>query len=269
MRDRKGTYGSRGELLTLEQFESATTSHRYTITYDEYGNLKSIIDPRGHTLGWTYDDVVHRYVTQVRSFNSSMAGPEYDSSMEWNVVLGKKTAEVDQNLQRMSYAYDVEGRLVEVKSPYDSGSVGAVSHQYITPPNPSSPWIALTSNKLLYDAADSQTIQTVIAIDGLGRVLQTAKQGEQRDSLGARTVGWNLSGAIAYDADGRAEQKGQPQFASGTELPGLAAMKSPTKKSYDAQDRVILQVLPDKSTISNSYLVSDAGTGLSSTVSIH
>ena len=62
-------------------------------------------------------------------------------------------------------------------------------------------------------------MQTVIAMDGLGRALQTAKQGERRDSLGGtRSVGWNLSGAVAYDGNGRVIQEGQPQFASGTDL---------------------------------------------------
>jgi len=57
-------------------------------------------------------------------------------------------------------------------------------------------------------------------------------------------------------------QEGQPQFASDTGLPALGAMKNPTIKSYDAQDRVIQQVLPDNSTMSSAYLVSDTTTRL-------
>ena len=256
LRLRQGTYGTSGQLLKLDQYESAVTQRSYTLTYDRYGNLASIVDPRGQTLGWIYDDQVHAYATQIRSFNASMGSPEYDSSLEWDFALGKKTAEVDQNGQRMSYAYDIFGRLIEVRSPYDTGPVPAVSCQY----NLSSfPWAAVTFNKLLYDPADTQTMQTVIAMDGLGRVLQTAKQGEQRDSLGARIEGWNSSGAVAYDGNGRVTQEGQPQFASGSALPALAAMSNPTTKSYDAQDRVVQRVLPDDATIRSSYLVGSSG----------
>ena len=177
-------------------------------------------------------------------------------------MLGKKISETDQNQQLMSYKYDSYGRLVEVWSPYDSGSAPAVTYAYSNTlfPEASFPWTAVTSNKLLYDPSDTQKIQTVITMDGLGRVLQTAKQGEHRDSNGMRSVGWNLSGSVAYDGNGRVVQEGQPQFADGSGLPGLGAIKNFTSKKYDAQDRVIEQVLPDESTMSSSYLV-DAMTG--------
>ena len=256
MRLRDGAYGASGELVRLDQYESTTVSRACSISYDQYGSLSSISDPRGHTLAWSYDDQVHSYVTLIRTFNSGLGGPEYDSSMEWDYVLGKKTAEVDQNLQRMSYIYDAFGRLAEVRSPYDSGSVPAVRYQYNTS---GFPWTAVTYNKLIYDASDTRTIQTVIAMDGLGRALQTAKQGERRGSDASRSVGWNLSGAIAYDGNGRTVLEGQPQFSSGDD-PGLGVMKNPTSKSYDAQDRVTQQVLPDGSIMKSYYLVNAVGT---------
>ena len=95
MRLREGTYGSSGELLRLDQYERSATSHSYTITYDQYGNLASISDPRGHAVAWSYDDQVHTYATLIRSYNNTMGSPEYDSSMEWNYTLGKKSAETD------------------------------------------------------------------------------------------------------------------------------------------------------------------------------
>ncbi len=187
MRLRQGTYGRNGELLTLEQYGNPTTSHSFSLTYDQYGNLASIRDPRGHTVAWNYDDQVHTYAMLIRSFNVSGLGtPEYDSALEWDYVLGKKTAEVDQNLQRMRYVYDGFGRLVEVRSPYDTGLVPAVRCQYNTS---QFPWTAVTFNKLLYDSSDTQTMRTVIAMDGLGRALQTAKQGEHRDNDGVTERG--------------------------------------------------------------------------------
>ena len=67
VRQRNGTYGRYGELLTLDQFESASMSHRYSLSYDQYGNLSSISDPRGHTLAWTYDEDVHSYPATITS----------------------------------------------------------------------------------------------------------------------------------------------------------------------------------------------------------
>jgi len=52
-------------------------------------------------------------------------------------------------------------------------------------------------------------------------------------------------------------QEGQPQFAAGTELPGLAPLVNPTATGYDAQDRVVRQVLPDGATILSSFGASD------------
>jgi len=70
----------------------------------------------------------------------------------------------------MSYSYNAFGRLSKVRSPYDTGSVPAVSYQYETT---SLPWSVLTTNKLLYDPSDARTIQTLVQIDGLGRALQS------------------------------------------------------------------------------------------------
>ena len=75
-------------------------------------------------------------------------------------------------------------------------------------------------------------------------------------------MGWNLSGAVAYDSSGRVVQEGQPQFAEGTDLPGLAPLANPTVTSYDAQDRVVRQVLPDGATILSSFGASDDRTRL-------
>lgn len=38
-------------------------------------------------------------------------------------------------------------------------------------------WYAVTNNKVTFDADDDSIIQTVLQIDGLGRVVRTAKTG--------------------------------------------------------------------------------------------
>ena len=257
LRYRTGSYGSHGELLTMEEYDSLGSFRKHSLSYDEsYGNLLYITDPRGYRISWEYDDVMHGFPTMITRSNAGAGSPIYSSYTTWDYALGKKLSETDENGQTMSYAYDKFGRLIEVRSPYgpyESGSVAAVAHSY---DSRAFPWTATTSNKLLYSPGDSQVIKTIIGIDGLGRVLQTAKEGEYRDGDGNRHFGWDLSGAISYDAKGRTIGEGQPQFSETRGFPGLAAMAKATVTSYDALDRVIQKLLPDGAAMRSEYLVS-------------
>jgi RHS repeat-associated protein len=255
VRLRTGSYGSSGELLSLEEYDSGSAYRRHGLTYDKggYGNLVSVTDPRGYCIAFEYDDLTHGYPTRIARGNAGMGSPTYSSSATWDYALGQRLSETDENGQSMSYSYDSFGRPTETRSPYDTGSLAAVKHGYDLSVFP---WTATTSNKLLYDQADGQTIRTIVCIDGLGRVLQTAKEGEYRDGAGTRHFGWNLSGAVAYDGKGRTSSEGQPQFAEGSAVPSLAAMAKATVASYDALDRVVRKLLPDGAAMSVEYLVS-------------
>ena len=252
LRYRTGSYGSSGELLTLDEYYDSRSYRRHSLSWDAYGNLTSITDARGHRILWTYDTTVHAFVEGITSDNVLTGGASYTSSMAWNYDLGVKKSETDENGQTMRYEYDGFGRLSRIWSPYDTDSLPAVSYDYDLS---AFPWTATTVNKLLYDPADAETIRTVITIDGLGRALQTAKDGEYRDSVGGRHYGWNASGAVAYDAKGHAVSQGQPQFLETAGLPGLAAMSRPTATAFDALDRPTVQSLPDGSTMRTDYLV--------------
>jgi len=256
LRYRTGSYGSHGELITMEEYDSLGSFRKHSLSYNEtYGNLESITDPRGYRISWDYDAVMHGFPTTITRSNAGAGSPTYSSYTTWDYALGKKLSETDENGQTMSYAYDKFGRLTEVRSPYgpyESGSVAAVAHSY---DSAVFPWTATTSNKLLYSPGDSQVIKTIIGIDGLGRVLQTAKEGEYRDGDGNRHFGWNLSGAVSYDAKGRTIGEGQPQFSETSGSPGLAAMAKATVTTYDALDRVIQKLLPDGASMRSEYFV--------------
>ncbi len=263
MRRRLGDYGSSGELVSFDEYYGANLAdyRRYALSYDEYGNLASITDPRGFTSSWSYDSTVHAYPVGFSRGNSRIPGtPTYRSSAEWNYALGQKASETDENGRTMSYGYDDFGRLAEVRSPYDTGPTPALRCAYSLG---SIPWTATTWNKLLYDPEDEGTIRTIVAVDGLGRVLQSAKDGERRDSDGGRRYGWNLSGAVAYDEKGRAAMRGQPRFYETARnddkdvviQPGIAPMHKPTLTGYDAIDRIIATELPDGSRSTSSYSI--------------
>ena len=253
LRHRRGEYGSRGELLQLQQFDSQSDSHAWEMSWDRYGNLTELCDPRGSTLSWEYDAVVHQYVVRTLSGNARLGGAQYESGGRWDYRWGTELERVDITGERMSFSYDTFGRLIEVRSPYDTGGMPAVQYFYRTA---DLPWYARTLNKVSFDPSDAQALETVLTIDGMGRGIQTAKQGEIRDS-GQHRTGWNLSGAVAYDEKARVIAEGQPQFLPGSELPGLAAMFKPTSKSYNVLDRVTAVTLPDNAVTTCSFLVRD------------
>ncbi|MDR1625528.1 MAG: hypothetical protein LBT33_03225 [Spirochaetia bacterium] len=58
-------------------------------------------------------------------------------------------------------------------------------------------------------------MKTVVLTDGLGRGILTAKQGETRGAGNQRQYGWNISGALRYDAKGWAVAEGQNEFVPG------------------------------------------------------
>jgi RHS repeat-associated protein len=251
LRSRRGSYGSRGELRTLTQYPSTSSSSTWELTWDDYGNLTSITDPRGSSMSWEYDTVVRRYAVATRSGNTWTGTAGYESLAEWDYRWGRETMRQDITGERMHYSYDGFGRILSVWSPYDTGDLPAVAYSYNTT---SFPWTALTWNKVSFDPSDGQTLETAITVDGLGRAAQTAKQGEVWES-GARRTGWNLSGAVVYDSRGRTVAEGQPQFSEGEALPALASLLRPTRSSYDILDRVIRMELPDGAASVNTFMV--------------
>jgi RHS repeat-associated protein len=253
LRHRQGEYGSRGELLQLQQFDGLSDSHTWAIGWDRYGNLMELRDPRGCALTWEYDGVVHRYAVRTTSGNVRLGGAQYESGMRWDYRWGVELEKVDVTGERISFSYDSFGRLIEVRSPYDTGGAPAVQYLYHTA---DFPWYARTLNKVSFDSSDLQTLETVLTIDGIGRCVQTAKQGEIWDA-GAHRTGWTLSGAAACDEKARVIAEGQLQFSPGSELPGLAAMFKPTHKTYDVLDRVTGITLPDDAATTVSFLVRD------------
>ena len=162
LRKRVGSYGDAGELLALEEYTGSGTSIRHTLSYDRFGNLESITDPRGYTVHWSYDGEVHSFVTNVETRNDRiLRTPAVCFAPGMELSLGPQDpGRMHPNGQSIDYAYDQNGRLTEVRSPYDVGSLAAVSYEYIS----TFPWTAVATNKTNYDPADKQAIRTAITI---------------------------------------------------------------------------------------------------------
>ncbi|WP_440986470.1 RHS repeat-associated core domain-containing protein [Treponema denticola] len=120
------------------------------------------------------------------------------------------------------------------------------------------------------DAGDARIFSKEVIHDGLGRINYTAKEGEVYiDGTDYQTqTGWNISGAVYYDEDGRKKGEGQPVFYGGdiqNELSGsssqillyekLNELKHPTSYEYDGLGRVIKTTLPDGNIQRNEYSI--------------
>ncbi|MDR2184336.1 MAG: hypothetical protein LBO80_01510, partial [Treponema sp.] len=258
LRRRSGSYNwDTGSLVSLTVYTDQNTSSISEFTWDQYGNLERIKDSRGAWTACTYDGELHQYVEQIRRGGSG-AGP-YVSYMQWNKKYGIRSAETDENGNVITYIPDIYGRTSEIWSPYDhyntGGRIPSVRYGYFT--GEGTNWYSVTENKIGFDYLDEKKMTTVMMLDGLGRNLYTAKQGEQRDDSGDSVEGWNISGAAAYDRKGRLTEEGQNQFVKGDLVSLMAwtggSLKHPVISAYDSLDRPVEKLLPDGSLWSYNY----------------
>ena len=171
---------------------------------------------------------------------------------------------------RLCYLFNkkasVEGKILS--SPYDNG-VGAIEYEYGTfdtsfikekvQVHPF--WYALTKNKVNFK--DDRTIDTLVQIDGLGRVFKTAKTGCVYNPEMKRSIdGWNVSGASVKDDKGRTVKNGQPYFEEHFSLDSIDTadllMNYGTETKYDEKDRAVRVKVPfdlDKSSDSERYSI--------------
>jgi RHS repeat-associated protein len=116
-----------------------------------------------------------------------------------------------------------------------------------------------------FDPNDKSVIRTVIAVDGLGKALVTAKDGAKWD--GNRDLsGWNVAGPASLDDKGRAVAQGQAVFLEEEKIEAVVnfrhpeqdgefGLRYPTLTEYDSQDRPVLVVLPDGSRQRTQYAI--------------
>jgi RHS repeat-associated protein len=91
------------------------------------------------------------------------------------------------------------------------------------------------------------TLDTVLFVDGLGRVIQTKKDLEQ-DAAGDgnAVVGMSVSGQVQFDGRGRIAAQGQPTFDTGDSTTFVVGTPSnPTRFTYDSLGRTIKVERPD------------------------
>ncbi|MDR1388486.1 MAG: hypothetical protein LBJ31_00720, partial [Treponema sp.] len=282
IRERTGTYNNTtGAMEKLTQKSGSPDPDVVsTIEWNNQGNLKKISSAGGSYVRYEYDDAYGQFPRTVARGGNGVS--EYSSSIEWNARFGVKAKETDENGQVIRYIYDEYGRLAEVYSPYDENTP-AVGYAYFDArelPGGEN-WYAVTRNKISFDLGNTDVIETVIVIDGLGKAIVTAKTGEIREN-GASVTGWNIGGGVSYDEKGRQIAQGQPEFIAGDTIDNVlnfsfparemfhngvptCGLRLPAVTEYDTRDRPVKVTLPDAATQTTRYAVADGQSVVTST----
>jgi RHS repeat-associated protein len=240
---------STGNVTEVRQFVAGGTAVT-DLTYLPNGNLQSVTDPANlngmrASEAYTYDSTVQGYVTSVTD------NVGYTSTAAYNLKYGKPESETDINNNTTTRVYDKVGRLVSVTGPYDQGgATPTIRFEYH--PDDMVPWALTRHFDPFRDPSGVHTIDTVVFVDGLKRVLQTKKSatiftGADTPADDNRMI---VSGRVTFDFVGRAIQKFYPvDEASGS--PGVFNTAPdpdgvpPTVTEYDVLNRPTKVTQPD------------------------
>jgi RHS repeat-associated protein len=248
LRDRSGSFDGaanlRQQITALGGGSAATTD----LEWNDDGELSRFVGPpnasgQRYAVSYTYGDASREFVTAVTdSFG-------YSSAAEYDLSLGEVLHTTDEASNSTYRTFDRFGRMSTLYGPYDvpGTALPTVSVQYAHTAHPA--W-ALTTNKLPEPKSNgSSTLDNVIFMDGLRRVVQTRGDAEVRGILGA-----TASGRVEYDAMGRVISQGQVTFPSSPKTSYAAApSRNPTTFVHDVLGRNVLVVQPEGSTTQTAY----------------
>ena len=242
-----------GNVTEERRFLQSGEVAKYNMTYDIYGNLASLTRPEnasGQRLSYNheYDGDVHTY--NIKTTDSY----GYTSAATYDVRFGQPLSATDINGQKTLFTIDNAGRITKITDPMEiaAGQPFTVAFEYH--PEAVVPW-ALAKN---FDPAHpANFIETATFCDGLGREVQTKKDGalfvapQVQDQEVMLVAGENK-----YDAFGRTDTiyhpTTEPKGNTGV-MNGVTDSITPTRISFDILDRVLTYTLPDQSTTKMEY----------------
>ena len=267
LRKRECSYdGNTGAIKVLREYYESAQYLESSITWTAEGSISSISSPTGKKIAYEYDRTLGIYPVKISEIGKS-GNLLYAGLLEWDLKLGVKLQETDASGNRIRYSYDDFGRITEVRSDYDTGTIPYAKYEYFTPEDGF--WYSITENKIVTDGTNNGVMRTAFLHDGLGRVAYMAKEGEvaQDNNSTATKKGWNISGTVYYDNEGKKVLEGQPVFYSGNLIAELDKdresqvlvykkfnnLQNPTGFIYDGIGRNIKTILPDENIQTSEY----------------
>jgi RHS repeat-associated protein len=252
-----------GNLLEVRTvLDTSNAIARTDLAYEANGNLIRVTAPpnrngQRYQLDYSYDSHVQTHVAQVAdSFG-------YYSTAEYDLRFGAITRDTDINGNAVVTEYDAFGRPARIIGPYElkHGLPYTILYSYIT--DAPVPYATTANMDMFRQVADP--IETVTFVDGLGRVLQTKKDGTvyRGDEAPAQDV-MLVSGRVHHDPWGRVVATYFPREEAKSAAVNLAfthpadASAPPTRTTYDVIDRVLETRLPDNARTRNDYTLEPA-----------
>jgi len=222
-------------------------------TYDETGQVLSVIDPCGnsacsdisdtnHTTTYSYADNfdsppsgnTNAYLTRITRPTTS-SGASHVQTFKYAYSDGQLITSTDENGQPTQYFYsDSLRRLTETDYP-DGGKTTIAYND--APYNPSTPSPSVITTKV---ATPSPNLITLTAFDGLGHTVRTVLTSDPDCASGDRTD-------TTYDGLGRVRTASNPYCTTNDPSFGV------TTYNYDALGRTTQITQPDGSAITTSY----------------
>jgi RHS repeat-associated protein len=264
VRQRDAVISNTGKVSQLT-LENGSKDAIYDLYYDAYGNISKIDYPENagnqrYSIEYTYDNQVNTYpIATTDVFN-------YNSEATYDLRYGKPLSVTDVSGNQMLYSYDGFGRIKTTTGPKEIAAniPFTIRHLYWndstyppTPPVDSLIWAATEH----YDPEHpNNLIQTIIFADGWGKAVQTKKDAVWLDEVSMNyTEGRMVSGRLIFNELGKvlrnyqpvAEDISQDLFTFNPTFDTIEA----SYFNYDAMDRILVQSLPDKSTINTAYSI--------------
>ena len=245
-RERSTQINGNGDITNITM-HNGTKPSVYDMTYDAYGNLASLTKPENHKgqrmrYDYTYDDVLHMLVTNVKDAYGYTSSTVYD--YKWAVPL--ETSDLNGN--KMRYTYDDMGRPSTILGPKEiaAGKPYTIKFEY----HPT----ARYARTVHY--APEGDIETYTFADSLMRAVQTKQTGVVWTGGSNQKVSI-VSGRAVVDAFGRTIKAFYPMTESygsiGTYNTTTGDPQATTE--YDVYDRTTKVALPDGATTTTAYSI--------------
>ena len=228
-----------GNMLTETAWLDGGTDPVTTYTYDPYGNVETITDPKNNPATLiTYDTATHTFPITMRNPLLQTTTKTYHS-----IFINKVETETGSNNNTTTYRYDEFGRILMVISPKDSDTYPSMTYEY--PLN--SEYGQIGTQAVTTCAAEKHAAKQTgsgdylcskIYFDGLGRTIMTRSNGPDSKTIVTETE---------YNDRGLTERGSLPYF-EGSETARW------TDYEYDPIGRVIQATFPDTTYSTSAYM---------------
>ncbi|MDP2939998.1 MAG: LamG-like jellyroll fold domain-containing protein [Candidatus Omnitrophota bacterium] len=235
----------KGNLTKQEDWlAGVVVNPRTRFTYDEYGNLITAINARGHRTTITYDSTYHLFpLTTTNALEHSVINEYYGvdgvplDNGNYKGLWGQTKSSQDPNGNFSYSIYDTFGRIVKTISPFDSIEYPTSSIEYLLDSIP----LKIISHQREKPEQEG-SLDSVSFYDGLGRLIQTKTESEQPDRF-------IVSGQTEFNSRGLPDKKYLPFFdetySFSSPVPLSQNPYAPAIISYDPMGRVIQSTNPD------------------------